>query len=173
MNDKKATIHIGATSATLRFERASGFTLIELMIVVAIVAILSAIAVPSYREYVQRARITEALAILNEARMRMENYFQDNRSYPTAGCVVSPAVAGSGAIQLPASTNSFSIGCSSLTNSSYVLTVNGSNSMLGFSYSINDQGVRTSAFSGAASTQGWASASPNTCWATRKNGGCS
>ena len=63
----------------------SGFTLIEVMITVAIVAILGAIAVPSYNEYVQRARITEATSALSDMRNKMEQYFQDNRTWTPGG----------------------------------------------------------------------------------------
>ena len=69
----------------------SGFTLIEVMITVAIVAILAAIAVPSYNEYVQRARITEATSALADMRNKMEQYFQDNRTW-TPGGGIDPAL---------------------------------------------------------------------------------
>ena len=54
-----------------------GFTLIELMITVAIIAILAAVALPAYSTYVTRARITDAVKGLSEMRLKMEQYFQD------------------------------------------------------------------------------------------------
>ena len=57
--------------------RSSGFTLLETMVVVAIVAVLAAVAVPSYAGYVKRSHILEAVARLSDARARMEDYFQD------------------------------------------------------------------------------------------------
>jgi len=60
-----------------------GFTLIELMIVVAVIAILSAIAYPSYQEYVKRSRRTEAQSLLNEAAAREERWRAQNGSYMT------------------------------------------------------------------------------------------
>ena len=53
-------------------KRSRGFTLIELMITVAIIAILAAVAIPSYGEYVRRGRVTEAVRALSGMRVKME-----------------------------------------------------------------------------------------------------
>ena len=60
-----------------------GFTLIELMIVVAVIGILSAIAFPSYNEYVAKSRRTEARTILLEASQWMERHYSENFRYDT------------------------------------------------------------------------------------------
>ena len=62
-----------------------GYTLIELMIAVAIVAILARIAIPSYVDYIRRGSLPEAFTYLNDYRVKMEQYYQDNRSYGNAG----------------------------------------------------------------------------------------
>lgn len=62
-----------------------GFTLIELMIVVAVVAILAAIAYPSYQEYVMRSRRLEGQSLLNEAAARQERWRAQNGGYLTTG----------------------------------------------------------------------------------------
>lgn len=72
-----------ATSGRRRGPR--GFTLIEVMITVAIVAILAAVALPSYNDYIRRGQLPEAFAGMADLRVKMEQYYQDNRQYGTSG----------------------------------------------------------------------------------------
>jgi type IV pilus assembly protein PilE len=66
----------------------------------------------------------------------------------------------------------FAMACGALTASTYTVTATGANSMVGFSYTIDQQNTRTSAFTGSGASAGWTAASPNTCWVVRKGGLC-
>lgn len=64
-----------------RLRASKGFTLIEVMIVVAIIGILAAIAYPSYREYVLRGNRAEGQSLLVEAAARQERFYAQNNAY--------------------------------------------------------------------------------------------
>lgn len=74
----------------------SGITLIELMIVVAIVAILTAIAYPSYRQQVLRGNRTEGKAELMEASQELEKCFTRYGAYDSANCTARGTLTGAG-----------------------------------------------------------------------------
>lgn len=73
-------------------QRSRGFTLIELMIVVAIVAIIAAIAIPAYGEQVRKSRRAEASRFAGEMQMSLERWKADNPSY--AACTPTPCGSG-------------------------------------------------------------------------------
>ena len=134
-----------------------GFTLIELMITVAIVAILAAVAIPSYSEYVRRGKITDAISVLSGMRVKMEQHFQDNRSYTTACATGSVAPA-------PDATANFSFACV-LGASTYKITATGLGTMSQFKYAIDERNTRTSEV-----PPGWTN---NGCgWVLRRDGSC-
>lgn len=70
-----------------------GFTLIELMITVAIVGILAAIAYPSYTQYVERARRQEAIAVMLEVQQFAERFFTENRTYVGSNAALPATLA--------------------------------------------------------------------------------
>jgi type IV pilus assembly protein PilE len=129
-----------------------GFTLIEVMIVVVIVAILSAIAVPSYTEYVQRGRLVDAHTVLANARVQAELFFQDNRTYNGMPC--------------PASANNFTFACNPTTASAFTVTATGSGPVAGFVMTINQANARAT----TGVPTGWTA--NNTCWVLKKGGSC-
>ena len=143
--------------------RSRGFTLLELMVVMAILAILAAIAIPSYTEYVRRSRIIEAFSTLSGMRVKMEQYYQDNRSY-LAACGAPPSVA-----PMPNPTQNFTFDCPALGANNYTLRARGivGTTMDGFTYTVDDQNARTTVM-GAPST--WPG-SP-VCWVTKRDGSC-
>ncbi len=78
-----------------------GFTLIEVMITVAVIAILAAVALPNYIEYVTRSKLVEAKTNLSDMRTRLEQYFLDNRAYPGT-CAALRVGRAAGEHDLPA-----------------------------------------------------------------------
>ena len=65
-----------------------GFTLIELMIVVAIIGILAAVAIPAYTDYIARAQMTEGVELMGGTKTPLAEYFADKGSWPTFASVV-------------------------------------------------------------------------------------
>lgn len=129
-----------------------GFTLVELMIVVAIIGILSSIALPAYTDYVKRGKLTEATSALANGRVKMEQFFQDNRTYLSAGaCGFTPAA-----------TTNFNYVCNA-TATSYLITANGTGSLAGYSYYINESNTK-------GSNTPWGNSVA--CWVIKKGGAC-
>ncbi len=73
--------------------RQQGFTLVELMIVIAIIGILSAIALPAYQDYTRRSRVAEGLNLTGQAKAAVVEYYGTNGSWPTSNSVVGIASA--------------------------------------------------------------------------------
>lgn len=145
---------------------ALGFTLIEIMVVVAIVAILAAVAIPSYTAYVQRGRIVDALRSLGSMQPALEQYFLDNRTY------VGACGVGAGTAPLPQATAYFNFRCPTLSATNYEVRVDGLGSMAGFSYSLvltNGAIVRQT---NPPAPAGWTVNQPSTCWVIKPDGSC-
>jgi type IV pilus assembly protein PilA len=75
-------IYSGISNMNIQQQKQQGFTLIELMIVIAIVGILAAIALPAYQDYTVRAKMSEALANLAEAKTSVAEYYAANGRMP-------------------------------------------------------------------------------------------
>jgi type IV pilus assembly protein PilE len=142
--------------------RTRGFTLIELMITVAIAAILAAVAIPMYRDYVVRGKIIDATSRLSEFRVRMEQYFMDNRTYDAGG--------GKCGVADPTSTKdqSFDLKCTGASATGYTFKATGITAagMKDFEYQIVASGAKTT----VKLPSGWTSTAG--CWVTRKDGSC-
>lgn len=151
--------------------KAGGFTLIEVLIVIAIIGILAAIAVPSYSDYVRRGKITEATATLANMRVQMEQYFQDNRTYLAVGAQPAPCAAGS-AVPVPANLRFFNVACA-LTATTFTITATGraDQAMNGFVFTVNELNAQSSTITASSDTTGYTT---NTaCWVVRKGAGAS
>jgi len=132
---------------------AKGFSLIELMIVIAVIAILASIGIPAYGDYVTRGKLVDATAQLSDGRVKLEQYFQDNRTYVGADAVPP----------CPATTKYFTISCQSLTASTYTIVAQGKNELAGFDYSINQANTKVS-------NTPWGNGA--TCWIMKKGDTC-
>lgn len=157
-------------SSIARHRTARGFTLIEVMITVAIVAILATIAIPSYRDYILRGNLADAPTALATVAAQMERYYQDNRTYASVGGLTTPCaalVAGN-----PAPTrkfNNFQVNCIGvLDGSNFTITAVGEGPVANFAYTINNNQVRTTA--SVAPGSGYVTCA--TKWILRKGDPC-
>ena len=142
--------------------RVSGFTLIELMVTVAIVAILAAVAIPSYSQYAMRARVSEAVGGLAAMRVRMEQFFQDFRTY-------SGSCTGGTVATLPTDTTYFHYDCPTRTADQFTVRAQGKTGTPaeGFVYTLDQAGLRVTTMSSPST---WPSSS--SCWVLKKDGSC-
>jgi type IV pilus assembly protein PilE len=138
-------------------EPSNGFTLIEVMIIVVVLAILSAIAVPNYSRYVARSQLVEATNALAHYHVRMEQYFRLHRSYANgAQCGVAP----------PANLANFTVTCGlDAGGNAYMATATGIGETSGFAYTINQANVRATA--SVPAHWGDLSADAGSRWVTR------
>jgi type IV pilus assembly protein PilE len=146
-----------------KYQQQNGFTLLELLIVLGIIGILSAISIPAYRDYIIRGKIIEATSNLSDMRIKLEQFYQDNRTYVGAcvGGTIAPLPTGSNA-------NTFTYSCPTLTATTFLVRAlgNASEGMSGFDYTINQSNAKAT----VSVATGWTLTAG--CWVTKKDGSC-
>lgn len=135
-----------------------GFTLIELMIVVSIIGVLAAIALPAYRTYATRGALTDAATGLTAMKADMEAYYQNFRTYGNSGSNTPPC-SGSKTI------GKFKFTCTS-DATTFKLTATGDQSLVsGFTYSVDEKDNKKT-----TAPSGWPSC--DTRWLMNKSDTC-
>lgn len=148
-----------ASLNNLQLRPALGFSLIELMIGVAVVGIISAVALPNYSNYVMRGKIPDATSQLALRQVQMENYFQDNRTYVGAPTCTADTTTS----------KFYDFTCSpASTATTFTILATGKDTMYGFAFSVNQTGAKTT----VSVPSGWTAPSPNNCWVQRSEGTC-
>ncbi|MDF0379109.1 type IV pilin protein [Methylophilus sp. YYY-1] len=129
-----------------------GFSLIEVMVVVAIIGLLASIAVPGYQDYVRSGNAAEAPANLANCRVQAEQFYQDNFTY--VGFVCNPS---------DAKYFDYSIDNQSATTYTLKATGKSAQNMGNFSFTVNQDNAKTSTYDGTTGA---------TCWLTSSSGSC-
>jgi type IV pilus assembly protein PilE len=143
---------------------AKGFTLIEIMVAIAIIGILAAIALPAYGNYVTRGKIPGATSNLAGKRVQMEQFYQDNRTY----------VGGTACNTDTTSSNYYTFSCTGVggapTATTYIIQAVGTGTMAGFTYTVDQSNAKTSTIVSPARAAFIATSA--TCWITNTGGTC-
>ena len=131
--------------------RIQGFTLIEIIVSVGIIAVIATLALPSYSDYVRRGRLAEAFDALGAYKLRMEQAYQDGGNYGVTACAVG----------VPASTSNYQYSCTlSNAGQGFAAAATGIGSMTGFTFTTDAAGINgTTQFRGTAVVAN--------CWLTR------
>jgi type IV pilus assembly protein PilE len=145
----------------MKRQKQKGFTLIELIIVVLIIGILSAVAFPSYQNYVRRGNIAEATSGLSDGRIKAEQFFQDQHKYDVFAC--------------PYDTDHVKFTCETPIDATlgyaitYTITAKGTGNLEGFEFTINQDNVKSTTIPSAL-TGSWGSG--GACWITKMGEAC-
>jgi len=134
--------------------KSSGFTLIEVMVTMAIIGILAAVAFPSYTRYIQKGKIVEATNQLSVSRVQLEQYYQDNKDYGSTAAACGNSI---GAL----TGDSFDFDCNWGTvgnDQGFLITATGKAGMINFKFTVDQDNTRkTVEFPGAGTL-------PKDCW---------
>ena len=133
----------------------AGFTLTEVMITVAIIGIIAAIAVPQYAKYTKRAKTTEATTTLSDLRIKMEQHFQDYRTYEDAD--VDAPCAPAQPLKY------FDVSCESQSATAFKLTATGKDDMDGYEFTVDQANNKTSSLADGSSGNCWLTAEDSSC----------
>ena len=163
-------------------QHARGFTLLELMITVVIVAILAGIAVPAYSDYVLRGKFAEATGNLADLRVKMEQYYADNRRYSTdaAGGVCGIPGVPDGNTPTASDARYFTYTCQStapngLGDQQFVLTATGvaAEGLGGISFTVNHANAKqTIVAAGTDMASRGYTVGTTGCWTRKKPAQC-
>ena len=146
-----------------------GFTLLELMIAMAVMAILAAVAMPAYTDYARRGMLVEATNNLSDMRVRMEQFYQDNRTYAGAGlngCGVAAPPAGDARYFTYSCALDTTAGMAAGQSYRITATGNASSNVTGFVFTLNERNVK--ATTGMHASWGALPAEAAFSWSTRK-----
>ncbi len=126
----------------IRLRHHQGFTLMEMLIAIAIVGILAAIGLPSYQNSINKSREKSAAADLMALSTDMENTYQRTLAYPTQ-TTATTALTAAASIGWSASQDDFFVYSVASTSSAYTLTATGSGAMSGCVMTLTQANVRT------------------------------
>jgi type IV pilus assembly protein PilE len=135
--------------------KVNGFTLIELMIVVAVIAIIAVLAMPSFLEQIRKGKRSEAVRAIGEIQLRQERWRADNPSYGSLDEVTSGSAAA-----YNAALNNYNITVDDTSGSGYTITATRKNDLA------NDPrcGNFTMTMAAGTATKGVSSGDVNYCW---------
>ena len=141
--------------------RSKGFTLIELMVAVAIVSVLAAVAYPSYTAYAKRGKIAGVTGELAVMRVNLEQWYQNNRKYSNA----ADGACGVPVPTLASFTFSCALGTGANPNQEFLVTATGNGDMTGYAFTVDHENRQvTTAYPGATV--------PAACWLKRPSDTC-
>ncbi len=146
-----------------------GFSLIELLVVFTVIGIVAAFAFPAYTDYVRRGKVAEATSNLADLRVKMEQFFQDNRTYAGA-CAAGTIVV------MPSGSNAqyFNYSCPTANATAYTIQADAKAGLdiSGLTYTINQSNVKATTITGGSTIANGGWTGNASCWVTKKGGVC-